>query len=236
MNTTALAKKLLLTVLGLGIAGSLVGVGTFASFTTTATNPSNTFATGTLVIKQTSGSLSPNPCYSTSDKSASGTPATSSVACGAFFTVSNLKPGDSNTASSITVRNDGSLPATMTLAVSCTDGNASGALHSGTGDLCSAFEIYVQAKDGSTNRQCVYGNGDADVTCSFGNTSKTPAAYGSAKSLKNQLGTTTTWAAGDELTFVFGVKLDTSAGNTFQGRAASISLTWTADQLAGSAS
>lgn len=229
MMSASLLKKILLSLMGLGIAGSLFGMGTYASFNASTSNNSNTFQTGTIVIKQTSAGLTPNPCYSTNDKSATGSPGTSTIACGAFFTVTNLKPGDTNTASTITIRNDGTLPATMTLALTCTPGNAS-TTNNGSGDLCAQFEMYVQANDGATNRQCVYGNGDTGANCSFGNTAKTPANFGTAKSLNNQAGTSVTWQPGDELTFVFGVKLDSSTGNTFQGRQAAINLTWTASQ------
>ena len=48
-------KKLCLTVMGVGVVGSLVSVGTFASFTATTTNPGNTFAAGTLTLQDTTG-------------------------------------------------------------------------------------------------------------------------------------------------------------------------------------
>jgi len=52
----SLFKKVCLTVMGVGVVGSLVSVGTFATFTATTTNPNNTFAAGTLQITNSGAS------------------------------------------------------------------------------------------------------------------------------------------------------------------------------------
>ena len=43
-------KKLLMTVLVVGFFGGLAALGTFASFVSTTSNPSNDFAAGTVYI------------------------------------------------------------------------------------------------------------------------------------------------------------------------------------------
>ena len=87
----SLTKKILLSVLGVGVVGSLVGMGTFASFTATVTNPNNSFSTGTLALDTHRGANS-------------------------FIEALGLKPDDSKT-ELLEVKNAGSLPiASYTLA------------------------------------------------------------------------------------------------------------------------
>src|SRR5690348_8569740 len=52
-----LFKKVCLTVMGVGVVSSLVSVGTFATFTATTTNPSNSFAAGTLTLKDVTAAV-----------------------------------------------------------------------------------------------------------------------------------------------------------------------------------
>ena len=49
-------QKALMTTLVLGLAGSLSGFGIFAAFSSTTTNPGNTFAAGTVSIEDNDGS------------------------------------------------------------------------------------------------------------------------------------------------------------------------------------
>ena len=81
--------KVLMTLLVIGVSGSTVSYGTFATFTAQTTNPSNTFATGTLVL-------------------------TTSSPAAAIMTISALKPGDS-IARPLTLSNTGSINSTYTL-------------------------------------------------------------------------------------------------------------------------
>lgn len=96
----ALIKKALLSFLGIGVIGSVIGgstLGTFSKFTATVTNPTNSFAAGTLLM--TNGS-----CSSVSSGSSCGT-----------FTLSSgnngvMVPGDIVTGT-FTLSNVGSLAA-----------------------------------------------------------------------------------------------------------------------------
>ena len=108
----SLTKKILLSVLGVGVVGSLVGMGTFASFTATATNPNNNFSTGTLTLDTRQGP--------------------SSVTNSSFIAASDLKPGDSKT-ELLEVKNTGSLPiASYTLATTTPSPSSSSILDTDT--------------------------------------------------------------------------------------------------------
>src|SRR3990170_2256303 len=92
-------KKIAATVL---VVGGLAGIGAFGAFsifTSTATNPSNTFSTGSVVI-------------STSPASA-------------FITFSNMAPGDTTT-QSLVVSNDGTLQLRYAISDSATNADAKG--------------------------------------------------------------------------------------------------------------
>jgi hypothetical protein len=70
-----LRKKLLLTLLLLGIVGSVAGFGTWSAFTATTTNSGNSYASGTVVISQHAGATT---LYNASNK---GPTSGSTVAC-----------------------------------------------------------------------------------------------------------------------------------------------------------
>ena len=113
---------------------------------------------------------------------------------------------------------------------SCTDADAAGENYHGTGSPCGIVQIYVQQYSDafSTPSACLYGGGTA-TTCSFADTSKTLSAFVtaypdlpgglSAGSLAASGGADTTWVR-------IGVKLPSTADNTFQGRSATMALNW----------
>src|SRR4051794_32397187 len=84
------ARKALLTVLVVGLAGILVGFGTFSAFSSTTANTGNNFSAGTVQIADNDGGAS------------------------VMYNVSNKKPGDS-AQSCITVTYTGSLDADVKL-------------------------------------------------------------------------------------------------------------------------
>ena len=86
-------SKVLGTLLVIGISGSTVSYGTFATFTAQSSNTGNTFSTGTLAL---------------TTLPASGT---------AILSLGNMKPGDS-IARGVTVENSGSINASLTLSTS----------------------------------------------------------------------------------------------------------------------
>ena len=222
---TSLARKMLLTVGVVAGLGALAGAGTFATFTAQTTNPSNTFANGTLVLSNTvnAGAV----CLSTGG----GTTDSNENDCDTAFDLSVQAPGDSDT-TDITLENVGSLPASAlkVYSGSCTDADAAGETYHGTGSPCGAVQIYIQQYSDAfgTPSACLYG-GATGATCDFSDATKTlsafVAAHGnlgaglSAGSLAANGGADTTWVR-------IGVRLPTGADNTLQGRSASLALNW----------
>ena len=215
-------KKTLITLLVIG-ALATIGAGTYATFTAQTSNSGNSFATGTLVLSNavTSGST----CYSTDNNTATGATDTNTGAaggCSAVISVSAKGPGDSSS-NTLTITNTGTLGAkTFTVASGgCTPSNASGPVNHGTGDPCTVLDIYIQQYSDAaftTPSACLYGGGTA-TTCAF-----------SASNTVSTLGTSPisigTLAAGSSAYFKVAVQLDSSAGNTMQGRAAGWALNW----------
>src|SRR5690349_12999693 len=113
-------KKWVLTV-AVVIAGlALSGVGSFASYSATTKNGSNTFATGALVLTNTKQGGS--ACLSTAG---GATDTNVNNNCDQLLNLTVKKPGDTSTVN-VTVQNSGSLSATVFKLFSsvCTDSNA----------------------------------------------------------------------------------------------------------------
>jgi hypothetical protein len=222
----SLPKKMLLSVGVVAGIGALAGAGTFATFTAQTTNPSNTFANGTLVLSNTVGSGT--ACLSTGG---GNTNSNSNGTCDTVFSLAVKAPGDSSTAD-ITLENVGSLAASAlkVFSASCTDADAAGENFHGTGLPCGVVQVYIQQYSDAftTPSSCLYG-GASGATCDFSDTSKTLSTFVaahtnlaaglSAGSLAASGGADTTWIR-------VGVKLPSTADNTYQGRSASLALNW----------
>jgi hypothetical protein len=222
----SLPQKMLLSVGVVAGIGVLAGAGTFATFTAQTTNPSNTFANGTLVLsnKVNAGAV----CLSTGG---GNTDSNSNGSCSTAFNLSVKAPGDSGT-TDITLQNVGSLAASALKAfsASCTDADAVGENYHGTGSPCGIVQIYIQQYSDAftTASGCLYG-GATGAICDFSNTAKTLSSFVadhtnlaaglSAGSLAASGGADTTWIR-------IGVKLPSTADNTYQGRSASMALNW----------
>jgi len=89
MKAATTVRNLMLTMLVMGVAGSIVGIGTFAQFNAVTSNPSNTFATGNIVFSnQPNGGAT---CTGTS-----GTNSGVATGCATLVTIgSNMVAGDS---------------------------------------------------------------------------------------------------------------------------------------------
>jgi predicted ribosomally synthesized peptide with SipW-like signal peptide len=221
-------KKLRLTaVIALGVLG-LIGAGTFATFTAQVRNPSNVFATGTLVLsdKVNAGTA----CLSTGG---GNTDTNVNNNCDTAFNLTVKKPGDSGSAN-ITIKDEGSLDANVfkMFSAACTSANAVGENFHGTGDACAAVQLYVQQYSDSgftTPSACIYG-GAAGNTCNFSDNTKTLGDFATNyNSTANglSLGTLT---AGSSNYYKVAVQLAPTAGNPFQGRQATVDFTWYAAQ------
>ena len=222
----SLPRKMLLSVGVVAGLGALAGAGTFATFTAQTTNPSNTFANGTLVLsnKVNSGAVCLSTGGGTTDSNSNGS-------CSTAFNLAVKAPGDSGT-TDITLENMGSLAASAlkVFSASCTDANAAGENYHGTGSPCGIVQIYIQQYSDAftTPSACLYG-GATGATCDFSDTAKTLSSFVadhsnlagglSAGSLAASGGADTTWVR-------IGVKLPSTADNTYQGRSASMALNW----------
>jgi hypothetical protein len=223
----SLQKKVLLSIGVMAGIGALAGAGTFATFTAQTTNPTNTFADGTLVLsdKVNSGST----CLSTGGGT---TDSNVNSSCSTAFSLAVKAPGDSGTAN-LTLQNMGSLPASVLKAFggSCTDADAAGENYHGTGSPCGVLQFYIQQYSDSsftTPSACLYG-GSSGATCNFSDITKTLADFTttyhdftsglSAGSLAAAGGADTTWIK-------VGVKIPSTADNSLQGRSATMALTW----------
>jgi hypothetical protein len=223
----SLSKKVLLSMGVVAGIGALAGAGTFATFTAQTTNPTNTFANGTLVLSNTVNAGT--ACLSTgggnTDTNANG-------ACDTAYSLSVRAPGDSSTAD-ITLENKGSLAASVLKAwsASCTDADAAGENYHGTGSPCGKVQIYVQqySDNFTTKSACLYG-GAAGAVCDFSDVAKTLTAFVTAyPNVAGGLSAGALDAAGGTApkTWIrIGVKLPSDANNTFQGRSASLGLNW----------
>ena len=222
----SLPRKVLLTMAVVAGIGALAGAGTFATFTAQTTNPSNTFANGTLVLSNKVGSGT--ACLSTGG---GNTNSNSNAGCDTAFSLAVKAPGDSSTAD-LTLENVGSLAASAlkVFSASCTDADVGAESYHGTGLPCGIVQIYIQQYSDAftTPSACLYG-GASGASCDFSDTSKTlftfvtahPNLAGglSAGSLAANGGADTTW-------ITVGVKLPSTADNSYQGRSAALALNW----------
>ncbi len=216
-------KKVLLTVMVLGMATGVLGSGTFATFTAQTTNANNTFVAGTLVLSNTK--TGGTTCFSTGG----GNTDTNSNACDQLINATVKKPGDT-ASQTLTIKNEGSLAASALklFSTACTNANSSEA-YSGTGLPCGKVQLYIQQYSDAgftTPSACLYG-GATGATCDFSDATKTlsafQAAYGSSGS---GLTVGSGLAAGASVYVKVAVQLPSSADNSFQGRQATMDFNW----------
>lgn len=160
-------QKILLTMLAVGVAGSVVGAGTFATFNAVVTNSGNTFATGFISFKSvgTNGT-----CESLTGGTASGTGCTT-----AFATLSSMKPGDTKYGHIVLTNETGSLTVTPSLTISDTTPTALTTAANGIGGAGSSSAgtaTQTAPNLGVLIFQCTATTGGADTDCA-GTTAKT---------------------------------------------------------------
>lgn len=102
----------MLSLLVLGVAGSVVSLGTFAQFNAVTTNPNNTFSTGFVEVTNTVNSGTGCNSFS-GGGGASNSPQT----CSTFLTLSNMIAGDSKVGT-LTIQNSSTSNGPVQLALS----------------------------------------------------------------------------------------------------------------------
>jgi len=184
---------------------SLSLTGTLSGFAASITNSTNTAASGTLVMQEQNAAGSVT-CSSTDGGSVSTNAATCST-INKFGGSTTMTPGNTvNTA--ISIKNTGTAAAstfTLTPGSTCTQSN-NGSSNGTATDLCAKMNLVITS--GSTT---VFSGTLASFKGAAASAFTMPAAP----------------AAGASTPFNFAVTLDSSAGNTYQGLAASVPMTWT---------
>ena len=220
--------KLKLAITGAVILSicTLTVAATLANFTAETTNPTNRFASGTLVLsdKVNTGTV----CFSTGGGT---TDVNVNNSCDPLA-VGPLQPGQSSFGD-LTLKNEGSLDASAlkSYASTCVNSDAAGESYHGTGLPCSVLQFTVQQYSDSartTPSTCIYGGGTA-TTCAF-SAGKTLADYATNYSSSTPLTIGSGLAHGTSAYLRVSVQMPSSAGNTYQGRVGSIDLTWHLDQ------
>ena len=219
-------SKVLGTLLVVGIAGSTVSYGTFATFTAQTSNAGNTFSTGSLIL--TNQKLSGSTCLSSG--SGGGVNTNVNTACDTLFTAGSgagLSPGGTVVTAQVGITNSGTLPAsTLKLwadACGATDNTAVAAGQRGTGNPCGSVNISV-FEEGAA---CVVpGAGQ----CTSGGTPPTTTTLATFASSASPLTLKTNMASGTTATYTFAIQLDSAAGNSMMGRQATTTFHWQATQ------
>jgi hypothetical protein len=189
----------------------------FADFNAQTTN-SSTFTSGTLVLSdaKTGGTT----CLSTGGASTDTN--SNATGCDNLINAATTKPGDTPTPSIVTIRNVGSLAASalQVYSASCASANAAAETYHGTGDLCTAVALTLHD---DTNNRCYYPT-QAAGACAF-NAANTLATFGASYPSGTPLALSTTGLSGG-IAFSVGTQFNSTAGNSMQGRTATIDLTW----------
>jgi len=199
-------------VIGGGAASLLLALSmspTVAAFTASISNSTNTAASGTLIMQETSGSgSSAATCTSTDGVGGISTNSATCSTINEYGGSAALVPG-TPVSTAVTIKNTGTVPAkTFTLGAGACAQSANGAVNGIATDLCSKITVKIDS-----GAKTVY-NG-------------TLAAFDTQSvDVLNKLGTTSV-DAGTSVSFTFTVTLDAAADNSYAGLLASQPLTWT---------
>jgi hypothetical protein len=211
----ALSLSIVLAVVALGLVGS-----GFADFNAQTTN-TNAFSSGTLVLSnaKTSGTT----CLSTGGSNTNTN--TNAVGCDNLINATGRKPGDPATTSVVTIRNVGSIAATVlqvftTTTTGCASTDASGETYHGTGDLCTAVALTIHD---DTNNRCYYPT-QAAGACAMDAT-RTLSHFLATWNTATPLSLSTTGLSSG-IAFTVAAQINSTAGNSMQGRTATIDLNW----------
>lgn len=200
--------------------------GTISGFTASITNDTNTTGSGTLLMQE-SNSGGTVTCYSNGAAANTAIGGTNANTCSTINKLGgdqspstsglNLAPGGAGTVTTVNIKNAGSIAAgqfTLAPAACAQSTNTGNSVVSGVGaygsatDFCTKVNITIK-KAGTTVFQ--------------GTAAQLSAGTGAATPLLANLGPV---AAGASLAMEFDVSLDSSAGNTYQGLALSLPMTW----------
>jgi hypothetical protein len=210
-NTTARRRRVAVPAVIAGAASALVlafsMTPTFAALTAAITNSTDTAGAGVLTMQE-SNQAGTVLCDSTTGTTI-GTNSATCATINKFGGDTAMYPGET-VSTTITIKNTGTVPATVFSLVpsACTPGN-SGTVSGTATDICD--KIRIEVKSGATT---VF-------------TSATATSFGSGGSINvlTKLATASI-AGGASVPFTFNVTLDSTVGNTYQGKQISIPIVW----------
>jgi hypothetical protein len=211
-----------LRTLGLSLillAGAVGLIGTsIADFNAQTTNAS-TFSSGTLVLSdaKTTGTT----CLSTGGGSTDTN--SNSAGCDNLMGATGQGPGSGATTSVVTLRNVGSIAATSfhVFTSACASTDAGAETYHGTGDLCTAVALSIHD---DTNNRCYYPTQSAGA-CTISSAS-TLGTFATSYPSSGSALTLSTTALSSGIAFTITTQLNSTAGNTMQGRTATMTVTW----------
>jgi hypothetical protein len=231
----ALTKKILADRRGLAAAivavvalGATAGV-TLGGFSATIANPTNTFSSGTIQLKE---GVAATTCYSTGTGSGGSVSASNTGTCAGDDLGAGLDQVPAGTAitTTVTLTNVGNVGTTAAALVTgaCSAAAASddgGYVGADTAGFCGKVDVTVANTTAGATDACVYPT-QATACPSLSNT------YTLASLASTTFNTTpmSALAAGASATYVIKVQLDTGSTNADQGLTATIPLTWSITQ------
>jgi predicted ribosomally synthesized peptide with SipW-like signal peptide len=239
MSTTRFKQYLmLLAVLGV-VAVAASGGGTFASFSASATNPGNTFASGTLFLHDTHGATT---CTSES-ASLNVNPGNGSNGDSCAVLFDNVDMAGGAATASLDLANAGTIDASdikfqvTNCAVGDNSANTASTATFGSAPTCGDFDVTVQEtqSDHSTAVFCAFGPGVLGTTCAAPDNTKTLQTAASTQTLQmdNGSGSATNATLAASATRYYVITVDPAgvgSGNQLQNRSLSFDLQWTIDQ------
>lgn len=205
--------------LALLVAAAALIASSVADFAAQASNSANTFSSGTLVLSdaKTSGTTCLSTGGGTTDTNSNST------GCDNLINATGKKPGDTATSSVVTLRNVGSVAASSfkIWSSACTNSDASGETYHGTGDLCAVVALTLHD---DTNNRCYYPTQTAGA-CVLDTTKTLSTFVTFTGSEVNALSLSTTGLSSG-IAFTIQTQLVSTAGNSVQGRTATIDFNW----------
>lgn len=217
MSGRSALKRILLTTMIVAALATLTA-STIANFNATISNSSNTFQSGTLVLKQNQGATT---CLSTgggvvTDANSATCPSDNLGAA------TGQKPGGTPVTQTVTLVDDGTIDG-LTFKIwsaGCSSSDAASETYHGTGDLCTVTDLTIYDLTHST---CVYPQTSGACTLTAG---KTLSNFAAAHSGSGNAVVVTALTAGSSTTFVLTAQLEATAPNSVQGRVATIDFHW----------
>jgi hypothetical protein len=213
---SALRRIFLTAIIVAGLA--TLTASTIANFNAIIVNSSNTFQSGTLVLKENQGATT---CLSTGG----GTDTTTnSATCSAdnLGAATGQKPGGAAVSQTLTLKNDGTIDSGSfkLWSAGCASSDAASETYHGTGDLCTVTDLTIYD---STHSTCLYPQTSGSCTLTAG---KTLSDFATAHSGSGTALVITALTAGSTTTFVLTAQLEATAPNSVQGRVATIDFHW----------